>query len=101
MTAARLSSWEMVMVPLRSFSEVKNDLVQSVVREALRNDADPELVSQFVADVDWSGRDNEPMRMLLANLEGWTADYAEGWMSKSQYVSNLLSVLPVSERTAV
>ena len=79
-------------------SEVTQEAIQKTVRDALSNDADPEIVSMFVAQVDWSGDAGPKVRALLGLLDGWTADYVEGRMSRDRYVAHLLSLLPCTSQ---
>lgn len=88
------------MVPHLSFSNITADLVFDIVRESLRNDADPEPIAGLTSGIDWSGSENQEMRTRLGDLEGWTADYIEGHMAKLDYARRLLEFLPETQRDA-
>ncbi len=68
------------------------------VKHALRSKLD--TLNDFLASVDWSGVDEgrPDVADLLGQLEGWLSQYGHGELTRSQYVSHLLGLLPEGER---
>lgn len=76
--------------------------VRNLVRRALRAGLDAELVGEFLASVDWGGLEaaDSKAAAILGQMEGWATEYAEGELTRAQYVARLLSLLPrASERS--
>ena len=88
------------MTDLLAISQVAEEDVRDVVREALREGLDADLLADFVARIDWSGVQQSlpAIAALLGELEAWTTEYAEGDLTKTQFVAQLLSLLPVDQR---
>ncbi|MCC6381230.1 MAG: hypothetical protein IT304_01920 [Dehalococcoidia bacterium] len=74
--------------------------VRRVVRLAVRAGFDANVVSDFLAGVDWgsSGAADLKVRATLGQMEAWATAFAEGELTLAQYVARLLSLLPRAER---
>lgn len=85
---------------LLPISDIQPEDVLNVVRRALRSGLDADAIEDFVASVDWSGAKRQPPRIaeVLGQVEGWASQYADGDLSRAQYVGHLLSLLPAEER---
>ena len=76
--------------------------VRNVVRRALRAGLDAELVGEFLASTDWGAFESADPKVaaMLGQMEAWATGYAEGELTRAQYVARLLSLLPrASERS--
>lgn len=77
-----------------------NSRIASVVRRALRFGLDAELVADFLARVDWTTveRASAKTARRLGQMELWATEYAEGDLTRGEYMARLASVLPDTER---
>lgn len=85
------------LIPIQMLSRAK---VEAVVRRALRDGLDVDLLADFLSSVDWSGTDQTrpPVADLLGKLEGWTHDFFEAAIDQSTLVENLSGVLRTPAR---
>ena len=74
--------------------------VRAMLRDALDGGLDSTAIADFLALVDWSGTDQRrpPIADLLGQLEAWSTEYAEGDLSRDQYIDRLVALLPERER---
>ena len=84
-------------VPIETL--VFND-IEDAVRRALLDRLRPELLEDFLANVDWSKQDRagQPIRETLGLLEQCATEYAESNLSEAEYREQLLGILPADER---
>ncbi|MBA4179338.1 MAG: hypothetical protein C0506_02010 [Anaerolinea sp.] len=69
--------------------------VKTVVRRAVRAGLDAEALGEFLASVDWGAVEADPkVRSMLGEMEGWATAYAEGELTRAEYVARLLTLLP-------
>jgi hypothetical protein len=85
------------LLPIR---EIRLSQVQDLIRSALRDGLDPDVIADFVASVDWSGPTAMTVEIapLLGKLEGLSTEYAEGGLTEAQYRSELLALANECER---
>jgi hypothetical protein len=84
------------MTSLLSIRKLRLVDVHAVVREAVQTGLDPDVMSDFLARVDWSfttGRLTK-VESLVGKLEHWDTEYAEGDIDKDEYRKRLVSLLP-------
>jgi hypothetical protein len=76
--------------------------ITAEIRLALRRGLDSDRIADFLAAVDWSSvaRASERVRLRLGRLEQWATAYAEGELTRAQYMARLASMLPPKERSA-
>ena len=88
------------MATLIPILDLRPQDVHDAIRAALRSGLNADTLADFVASVDWSGTHTTrpPIADLVGHVEGWSAEYADGHLTETQYVGQLLSLLPVSER---
>jgi len=86
---------------LADIQDVTTMRIRNVLRKAVREGLDAELVADFLASVNWSGMASadEKIAQALGQLEAWSTGYAEGELTRAAYVARLLSLLPQRERS--
>ena len=79
-----------------AIQELTPQRVRNVVRRATSPGLDAEAVAGFLASVNWGTVDSaDPaVRTMLGEMEGWATAYAEGELTRPEYVAHLLSLLP-------
>lgn len=85
---------------LLPINNIQREDVLAVAKRALRAALDTDLLEDFLSSVDWSGVDRERPEIadLLGQMEDWAAKHGDGRLTRAQYVSYLLSLLPEGER---
>lgn len=72
--------------------------VRGSIELALASGADPRVIAELTASIDWTGFEKAPsdIRELLGNLEGWTAEVEEGDIPRAKYRELLENALATS-----
>ena len=65
--------------------------IRNVVRRALRDGLDAEMLNEFLACVDWGTAAAADPRVseILGQLEAWAIEDAEGFLSRAEYAEKL------------
>ena len=84
-----------VAVPIESLSR---EDVEKVVRRALDEGLQAQVLEDFLATVDWSNQDRAPeaIRKTLGLLEQRATEYAEDELPEADYRRILLTLLPAA-----
>lgn len=89
----------MELIPIQ---KVTLELLRERMRLALEPRFTPDIVSDFVASVDWSGNlTGSPVERLLGRLSHWETEFAENDLSEADYKDRLRSVLSGAYPVAV
>ena len=88
------------MATLLPINKIRRTRIQRAIKNTFAAGLDIDVLDDFLASVDWSGvNDKRPgIADDLGQLEAWSADYASGDLTRSQFVARLLTKLPESER---
>lgn len=84
---------------LMEIQTVTPAMVRTAVRRALEGGLDPEAIAEFLASIDWSGleRARPQVRETLGEMEAWATAFTEGELTRTQYATRLLGLLPQAE----
>jgi hypothetical protein len=88
------------MSALLPISKLRRQRLLNEIRASLSAGLDVDKLSNFLASVDWSGAGTNRPRIAdeLGKIEAWTTQYTESFISHTQFVARLLSLLPERER---
>lgn len=89
--------------PLLPVDTITEAMIADVARDALRQGGSERPVRDFLLRVDWSRASRAsgtPVATMLANLDAWTRQLAEQRLTRSRFITRLLSTLPAPEAAA-
>jgi hypothetical protein len=89
----------MDLIPIQ---RITLELIRERVNAALYPRFTPDVIADFNASVDWSGKlTSSPIEKLLGRLSHWDTEFAEKDLSEEDYKERLRSVLTGSYPVAV
>jgi hypothetical protein len=89
----------MDLIPIQ---KITLELIRERVNAALYQRFTPDVIADFNASVDWSGKlTSSPIEKLLGRLSHWDTEFAEKDLSEEDYKERLRSVLTGSYPVAV